>query len=222
LNLRYANLFWVAPDKNVYLANGYHGQRIFVIPALDIVAVATGTGHSATIGKEIEMIADAVKSDAPLPPDTAGQSLLASRIQEVATEKPSPVGETSKIAKTISGKIYRFSDNPLRLSALALNLDGPNPSYKYELRAGRPDAPVERFEGPIGLDGVYRAGVPTDQGITVAKGAWSSDQSFVVQFEELGGDNLRKAILSFRDNAVDLVFIPEHGPSVDLHGEASD
>jgi CubicO group peptidase (beta-lactamase class C family) len=222
LNLRYANLFWVAPDKNVYLANGYHGQRIFVIPALDIVAVATGTGHSATIGKEIEMIADAVKSDAPLPPGAAGQSLLASRIQEVATEKPSPVGETSKIAKTISGKIYRFSDNPLRLSALALNLDGPNPSYKYELRAGRPDAPVERFEGPIGLDGVYRAGVPTDQGITVAKGAWSSDQSFVVQFEELGGDNLRKAILSFRDNAVDLVFIPEHGPSVDLHGEASD
>jgi hypothetical protein len=103
-----------------------------------------------------------------------------------------------------------------------LNLDGPNPSYEYELRAGRPDAPVERFEGPIGLDGVYRAGVPTNQGITVAKGAWSSDQSFVVQFEELGGDNLRKAILSFRDNAVDLVFIPEHGPSVDLHGEASD
>ena len=32
MNLRYANLFWVAPDSKVYLANGYHGQRIFVMP----------------------------------------------------------------------------------------------------------------------------------------------------------------------------------------------
>jgi CubicO group peptidase (beta-lactamase class C family) len=148
MDLRYANLFWVAPASNAYLANGYHGQRIFVMPTLDVVAVATGTGHSASIGKEIEMIADAVKSGIPLPPDTAGQSLLASRIQEVATEKPQPVGETPEIAKALSGKTYRFPDNALQLSSLKLNLDSPVPSYAYELKTGRPDHPVERFEGP--------------------------------------------------------------------------
>jgi CubicO group peptidase (beta-lactamase class C family) len=222
MGLRYANLFWVAPASDAYLASGYHGQRIFVMPALDIVAVATGTGHSASLGKEIEMIADAVKSDMPLPPDAAGQSLLASRIQEVATEKPSPVGETPAIAKAISGKTYRFPDNALQLGSLKLNLDSPVPSYAYEVKTWRPDHPVERFEGPIGLDGVYREGAPTNQGITVAKGAWTYDKSFVVEFGELGGDNMRKAILSFEGKRLDLVLIPEYGPSLDLHGEASD
>ena len=222
MNLRYANLFWVASDSNAYFANGYHGQRIFVMPALDIVAVATGTGHSASISKEIEMIADAVKSDAPLPPDADSQSLLARRIREAAVEKPSPVGPAPEIAKAISGKIYRFPENAQRLSTLALNLDGVNPSYAYELTTGRPDAPVERFEGPIGLDGTYRAGKPTNQGITVAKGAWSDDKSFVVQFGELGGDNMRTAILSFKGEGVDLVLVSEFGFSTILHGETAD
>jgi CubicO group peptidase (beta-lactamase class C family) len=221
-NLRYANLFWVAPARDAYLANGFHGQRIFVMPALDVVAVATGTGHSASIGKEIELIAHAVKSDTPLPPDAAGQSRLASRIREVATERPQPVGETPEIAKSISGKTYRFPDNALRLTSLKLKLDGPVASYAYELKTGRPDHPVERFEGPIGLDGIYREGAPTVQGIPVAKGAWSYDKSFVIQFGDLGGGDMRRAILSFGGKGVDLVFIPEDGPSVDLHGEASD
>jgi hypothetical protein len=221
MNLRYANLFWVAPASNAYLANGYHGQRIFVMPELDIVVVATGTGHSASIGKEIEMIANAVKSDTPLPPHAEAQSLLAHRIQEAATEKPSPVGPVPDIAKTISGKIYRFPENALRLSTLTLNLDGPNPSYAYELKTGRPDAPAERFEGPIGLDGIFREGMPTNQGITVAKGTWSYD-NFVVQFGELGGDNMRRAILSFEGNGVDLVFAAEFGPSTKIHGETAE
>jgi CubicO group peptidase (beta-lactamase class C family) len=219
-DFRYANLFWVAPASNAYLANGYHGQRIFVMPTLDVVAVATGTGHSASIGKEIEMIADAVKSDTALPPDAAGQARLASRIQDVGTEKPQPVAETPEIAKAISGKTYRFPDNALRLSSLELNLDGPVPSYAYEIKTGRPDHPVERFEGPIGLDGVYREAAPTSQGITVAKGAWSYDKSFVVQFGELGGDNMRRAILSFEGKGVDVVFVAESGPGAKLHGEA--
>jgi len=222
MDLRYANLFWVAPASNAYLANGYHGQRIFVMPTQDVVVVATGTGQSASIRKEIELIADAVKSDTPLAPDAAGQSLLASRIQAVATEKPQPVGETPKIGKAISGKTYRFPDNVLQLSSLTLNLDGAAPSYAYELKTGRPDHPLERHEGPIGLDGVYREGAPTNQGITVAKGAWSYDQSFVVQFGELGGDNIRRAILSFEGKAVDVVFVAEFGPSVKLHGETAE
>jgi hypothetical protein len=57
------------------------------------------------------MIAHAAKSDGPLPPDVASQSLLASRIREAATEKPLPVGQTPDIANTISGKVYRFADN---------------------------------------------------------------------------------------------------------------
>ena len=31
-NLRYANLFWVDSGRDAYFANGFHGQRIFVMP----------------------------------------------------------------------------------------------------------------------------------------------------------------------------------------------
>ena len=39
--LRYSNFFWALPNKNVYMAVGYHYQIIMVFPALDIVAVTT-------------------------------------------------------------------------------------------------------------------------------------------------------------------------------------
>ena len=225
-NLRYGNLFWVAPDKDVYLAEGYHGQRIFVMPRLDIVVVTTGAGEPAPlddpIAGEIDMVAAAVKSDAPLPPNAAAQALLANRVQDAATEKPSPVGDMPDIANTISGKVYRFPDNPLRLSTFCLNLVGPNPSYAYETKTGRADAPVRRFEGPIGLDGVYRTGASSRQGITAAKGAWSYDGSFVAQFRELGNDDLRRAIFSFENKTVHLTFAPHRGSDVELYGEADD
>ena len=63
---------------------------------------------------------------------------------------------------------------------------------------------------------------PASQGITVAKGAWSYDKSFVVQFGELGGDNMQRAILSFEGKGVDVVFAAESGPGAKLHGEAVD
>ena len=115
------------------------------------------------------------------------------------------------------------SDAPVERFEGPIGLDGtPNPSHAYELKNGRPDAPVERFEGPIGLDGIFRVGMPTNQGITVVKGAWTDDRSFVVQFGELGGDNMRTAILSFKDKSVDLVFVSEFGPGTKLHGETAD
>lgn len=70
------------------------------VPALRIVAVVTATGFSPPSGALIGRIADAIKSDDPLPPDIGAQSLLA-------------VAQTPEIAQTISGMVYRFSDNPL-------------------------------------------------------------------------------------------------------------
>ena len=151
------------------------------MPALDIVAVTTATGYAASSSDEIKMIVNAVKSDAPLPSNAGAQSLLARRIQEAAaTEPSSPVGPAPEIAKAISGKTYRFAQNPLGLTTMTLNLEGPDPSYAYELATGRADAPVERVEGPLGLDGTYRTGKETNQGPSVAKapGVTTSPSSY--------------------------------------------
>lgn len=54
-NLRYSNLFWVLPDRHVYMANGYHCQLIMVLPRLDIVAVTTARDF-CPLGKLADII----------------------------------------------------------------------------------------------------------------------------------------------------------------------
>ena len=52
-----------------------------------------------------------MKSDTPLPSDPIAQSLLSAAIQKAATETPSAVGGTPDLAKEISGKAFKLSDN---------------------------------------------------------------------------------------------------------------
>jgi CubicO group peptidase (beta-lactamase class C family) len=85
-DLRYSNLFWALPDKQVYMAVGYHCQVIMVLPRLDIVAVTTARGFYQ-LGILADTISGAVKSETALPPDPAGANLLANKIREIATEK---------------------------------------------------------------------------------------------------------------------------------------
>src|ERR1700757_5122636 len=108
--LRYSYLFWTLPQKHVYMAVGHHRQVIMAFPDLDVVAVTTGRGNYP-LSELAESISSSVKSDTALPADAASAKLLANKIREVSTEKPTAVGTTPKMAATISGKVYRFSRN---------------------------------------------------------------------------------------------------------------
>jgi CubicO group peptidase (beta-lactamase class C family) len=83
-NLRYANFFWALPNKQVYMAVGYHCQLIMVFPKLDIVAVTTARDF-CPFSKLVDYISSAVKSDEALPSDPAGADLLADKIREIST-----------------------------------------------------------------------------------------------------------------------------------------
>jgi hypothetical protein len=112
--------------------------------------------------------------------------------------------------------------NPLGLQSLMLNLEGPEASYAYVLGPALPSATTERFEGPIGLDGLYRTGSTRPEGvIPVAKGHWSDDRTFVLQFEDLGGDNQRIAELSFNDDTIEVTSTTDEGRSAKARGEAA-
>ena len=128
----YANFWWSLPDRDAYMARGRHSQLILVLPKLDVVAVMTGAedGGGPPATDLIDGIAHAIKSDASLPPNSAGQSLLAASIRKAATERASPVGATPELAKTISGKSYRLQDNDLHAKTFSLNLLDPNPSWE--------------------------------------------------------------------------------------------
>jgi CubicO group peptidase (beta-lactamase class C family) len=232
----YANLWWSRPERGAFMALGRHSQIILVLPELDAVAVMTGIRkddeYFPMIGL-IDGIAKAVKSGAPLPSDSAAQTLLAEAIGKAATEQASPVGATPELAKTISGKTYRFGDNALHAQTFSLNLVDPNPSWEYTLgpnpsweqtigtqRLDRPTA--VRFAGPIGLDGLFRKSASTTNGIDAVKGSWRDDHTFVVERRVLGHADTQKWTLAFEGKTVEVTFESTDGANVKLHGETEE
>jgi hypothetical protein len=181
----------------------------------------------------IDGVAGAVKSGSSLPPDAAAQTQLAESIRKAATEQASPVGATPELAKTISGKTYRFGDNALHAKTFSLNLVGPNPSWEYTVgpnpsweytigtqRLDRPTA--ARFAGPIGLDGLFRKSSSTTNGIDAVKGSWLDDHTFVVERRILGHADTQKWTLAFTGRKVDVTFESTDGAKLDLHGETDE
>jgi len=86
-NLRYSNSFWALPNKQVYMAVGYHCQLIMVFPKLDIVAVTTARDF-CPFSKLADFISGAAKSETALPADSAGANLLANAIRDISNQKP--------------------------------------------------------------------------------------------------------------------------------------
>jgi CubicO group peptidase (beta-lactamase class C family) len=193
--LRFSNLFWSLPDKQVYMALGHHRQVIMVLPSLDVVAVMTGRANYPS-NELADYISGAVKSDTALPPDAASAKLLASKILDVSIEKPTEVGPISKMTDVISGKIYRFLPNQINVKSLSLMLIGPQPHYDIGLTPGTALYPGPTFTGPIGLDGLYRKGELTYHGldnrfeglprVNAVKGTWQGDHTFVIDRLVLG------------------------------------
>ena len=205
--LRYSNLFWAVPDKDVYMAVGYHGQVIMVFPDLDVVAVTTGRAY-CPLSKLADYISSAVKSDTALPADAASANLLANKIREVSTEKPTEVGPMPETAAIISGKMYRFPPNEINVKSLSLILTEPRPHYDMEAYARDRTKAGSRFSGPIGLDGLYRKGELTHPGfgerlegsprVNAVKGTWQDDHTFVIDRLVLGlGEPAERWTLTF-------------------------
>ena len=92
-DLRYSNSFWALPNKQVYMAVGYHCQLIMVFPELDIVAVTTARDF-CPFSKLADYISGAVKSETALPPDPAGANLLTTAIRNVSADKPAEADST--------------------------------------------------------------------------------------------------------------------------------
>jgi CubicO group peptidase (beta-lactamase class C family) len=200
-SLRYKNYYWVLSDRHVYMTVGYHCQVIMVMPDHDVVAVMTARNF-CPFGKMADLISAAVRSDSALPPDQPAADQLAHEIADISTEKPSEVEPTPALAAAISGKTYSFPRNDLNIRSVTLSLAGSDPHYQIELHA--PVGPISSLEGPIGLDGRFRKGQPAPFGVPAAKGTWSDDHTFAVDFQHVGSGNEYRWILSFDDGRVTL------------------
>jgi hypothetical protein len=223
--LRYSNLFWVLPHKHVYAAAGYHGQLIMVFPELDVVAVTTGRDNYP-LSELAGYISSSVKSDTALPPDVGSANLLANKILDVSTEKPTGVGATPAMAAIVSGKVYRFPPNAINVKSLSLILINPQPHYEMETYAREATKSGSRFTGPIGLDGLYRKGDPISlqelviHGVNAVKGTWQDDHTFVIDRLILGqGKPAERWTLTFDGEKLNVRVKLEDGHEISIDSE---
>lgn len=238
-DLRYGLQFWVMPQRNTFMAVGKNRQLIVVMPALDIVAVVTGsarfpdaTGNRVStpryrFGTLVSHLADAVTSDGAMAADPAGTAELAGKIQAAALDQPAPVGASAgtppPMAKAVSGKSWRFAANPMRIRSYTLKLDDPQPFYELELDLGPSAASVGRFGGPIGFDGRFAVGGRMPNGPSAARGVWSADgKSLVLEVQTLGNDDVARVTHVFGDKTVDLSIEWTNGFRANAQGRAED
>jgi hypothetical protein len=183
-------------------ARGRGGQRIIIWPEKNVVIVFTGGGFEP--GKVGPFLIPAIKSDQPLAADSIGVARLERSIKRAA--EPSKAEKSEGIAwpetaKAISGKTFTLQPNPVGLQSLTLTFkDKAEAILRCALVPGFSDKP--QLEFLVGLDGVPRI-APGRFGIPVAsKGAWKSQNTFVVDIDETGNINQYSLELTFQGNQV--------------------
>jgi CubicO group peptidase (beta-lactamase class C family) len=218
-SFRYADGWWVIPDKRAYLAVGFLRQLIIVLPDLDLVAVATGKKHYP-LTPFIDQIAAAAKAQSALPADAVANSRLAERVRDAAIEKPSEARPDSPLAKAISGKSYRFGPNAFGLKSLVLDLASPTPGYDARIDRSRAGLPDLQVGGALGLDGYFRVSKEEDGigQLRAAKGRWLSDTRFQLVSRSLLEGIVTTATLNFDGDQVDVEIEDNRGVRAYMRG----
>lgn len=219
----YGNLWWSYPEKGAYMARGRHSQLILVIPRFDIVVAMTGFLNDTefySASALIDDVSSAVKSDQPLPENASAQALLAKAIHRAAEEKPYVIAHTPELAQAISGKVYSFVDNKLRVKSFTLNFYDSDSSWVITTYGD--NGSNRRFTGLVGLDGLYRRSPPAPYGINAARGRWTSENTFVMERRILGRSDVQTWALTFEGDKVTVNFENTDGFKVELHGERSE
>lgn len=218
----YGNLWWSLPEKGAYMARGRHSQLILVIPKFDIVVAMTGYLRDTEFYSPSGLIDDifsAVRSDQRLPDNPIAKVLLTNAIRQARAEKPVAVGGAPKLARAVSGKIYNFPDNELRVKSFTLNFYKQDSSWVITTYT---DKGSGRLTGLVGLDGVYRKSPPAPYGINATRGRWTSEHTFVMERRILGHSETQTWALTFDGDKVTVNFENTDGFRAELRGKSTE
>jgi CubicO group peptidase (beta-lactamase class C family) len=197
LDSDYGYGWWVRPKDKLFEAVGRGGQRITVLPELKLVAVMTGGGFEP--GDVGALLLPAIKSDHPLPENSAGVARLAAAVKAgTLPPQSTPVPNLPQRAGRVSGRTYLMETNPLGLLEMSFTFP---PRAEGSVRLAFADG--RREVRPIGLDGVPRISPNGRFGLPVAvRGLWQSEQNFVLDYDEVANINDLRFSLNFQESNV--------------------
>jgi len=184
---------WWTDNTGYYAAVGYGGQRIFIVPEHDLVAVFTSLKSFTKADRLIQnYIIKSIGSDEPLSSNNSAKSRLNQLVEKCnAPPKSTAVKEMPPLAKTISGKIYKIEANQEGFTdfTFTFGLKEKTALFEYGLNN-------ERYAVEIGLDGIYRI---TDQhGEKLAiKGEWLNQDSFRFTSVNVGHTQGSSGVIKF-------------------------
>ncbi len=213
---QYGYQWWVDKEGS-FAAMGHRGQRIFVVPQHDLVAVFTCFDAPRTPDFVMRShIIPSIVSDAALPADTVANQRLQALVRRLqAPPAPKPIPPHPGITRTISGRTYRFDANELGIQ-----------SFRIDFKARRDAAVLDYMQNDrlisvaIGLDDVYRLSDAPGE-LTAFKGRWRTDYAFYFSFFEVGHTFFSKARIEFDDAQARVRLTDPQGGIVELKG-ASD
>jgi CubicO group peptidase (beta-lactamase class C family) len=183
----YGYQWWIRSD-GLYMARGYAGQYIFVVPEREMVVAITSNLDREGMQVPMTLLEDiisAARSSTPLPPNPYGVEFLESIIQQVAQNQAEtePVPPLPEIAQMVTGQTYILDTNPRDMQSVSLTFQGEAEALfrltssldKTQVNPADPQEWWSDVEWPVGLDDVYRLS-PGQYGIPMGmKGRWEDE-----------------------------------------------
>jgi hypothetical protein len=194
----YGYLYWVYPSA--FAADGRGDQRITVVPDENLIVVVTaahdGDGGSAMQAWLADSVLPAVTADAPLPPNPEAQAALQATVAELANPVQ-PIQPLPAVAESVSGMIYRLSDNLSGWKTLTVTFTPGSVTAQAAITATYGDEAAT-----IGLDNVYRLNAQANGGQIAVRGNWTDDHTFVVHELVMGDLTEYELRMDFSDTQV--------------------
>jgi CubicO group peptidase (beta-lactamase class C family) len=213
--------WWVARSNSeiqYYMASGRGGQRILVVPSMDMVMVTTGGGYDfGDIDGYIK--AAMIDLERPLPANPVGVEHLKAVVADLALVPTAHAVPTfPQTADAISGQVFVLEQpNPLEASSVQLDFGDLAEATLRVNKVNEADPKLVR----IGLDGIYRTSGEQDP--ILARGEWTDDSTFVVDYDEgLGLDTYILKIQFNGDNLLLEVNDISHGRNLSIKGQVTD
>ena len=166
--------WWVSEDS--YYASGREGQKIMVVPGLNVILITTGSGFDYD-DLVPYLTASVVDTKNPLPPNPEGVARLDAALNALVKEPPSlgggPPPDTQKV---VSGKTYVFEPNSANLETLRIDFSDPAQAIMTMKLQG------SEVVWPVGMQNEF---LKAEDGQR-QRGYWKDPQTFIIESFDVG------------------------------------